>query len=917
MRKAAVRTALAALLGWSFTVTDADAQNLILNPGFEDSPPSSYGNNVGHSISPWTIGVGNDPNVVRVNGAPAPDLSGITYGPDFDAQNGGTGAGDGVFQHYLDVANGSNDFYQSFTVPACGTNPSDVDYTLSGYFSLRTAATGGGPETGTILLREGTGLAGAVVTGSTATATMPAISGRPDSWHFTSASVALTQGQTYSYVVSMGNNVNFDEASLTFVPSSCPDVIDAVDDDYSGTPVDGLNGDTVGSVLDNDTVNSVAAASDGSDTTIAVSDDDGMTGVTIDDDGTINIPASTPAGTYDIVYDLCDEDDGTNCDSATATIVVETPTIDAVDDDYSGSPVDGLSGGTAGSVLDNDTLGGSAVATDGSETTITVTDDDGMTGVTIADDGTVTVPAGTPAGSYDITYQLCDQINPTNCDSATATVVVGIGSSFIPRIEQELLTILEDDLAATMGMQSEVMEGYAAGALERLKSRTGRECAAAASLEARAIRFDTDKSIIKPESDEVLDEIASILASCRGSAFEIAGHTDSDASDAYNVGLSQRRVEAVLHALMQRGVDTTGFEARGYGESRPVATNGSAAGKALNRRVDFNLIGDQADDLDRQCSESGGSLPGFTLNADDSGVSATGNLDSESYDCHADRWTIVEGSLHYTETDRGLTQGALSLAFRRERFVDGDSVRGYFIGAYGSHSDIDTTASGTIDGVGLNAGIYGAERLRDNLFLDYHLGGATGIHEYDLAFDDALGTITATGNYQYFAGFAGAALSSEFDYRAYALSPRVGFDYAYSPGGSVDVEAALSGVSETGTLELDAVSGGRVFAEIRAERPFDGDRMTLALTPRMACYEELGGLDGDCGFGASFELGSAENSGAFQYSVEVTGERGSSYSSGSLRASLSRPIGAGSLSADATMDSQNSYKLGGRYEVNF
>lgn len=73
----------------------ASAQNLIQNPGFEVNPPSSFGNNVGHSISPWVIGAGQQPNVVRVDGAGGSSLSGGTFGPEFDAQNGGTGAGAG------------------------------------------------------------------------------------------------------------------------------------------------------------------------------------------------------------------------------------------------------------------------------------------------------------------------------------------------------------------------------------------------------------------------------------------------------------------------------------------------------------------------------------------------------------------------------------------------------------------------------------------------------------------------------------------------------------------------------------------------------------------------------------------------------------------------------------------------------
>ena len=100
--------------------------------------------------------------------------------------------------------------------------------------------------------------------------------------------------------------------------------------------------------------------------------------------------------------------------------------------------------------------------------------------------------------------------------------------------------------------------------------------------------------------------------------------------------------------------------------------------------------------------------------------------------------------------------------------------------------------------MGVNAGIYGANRLHEELFLDYYLGAAAGRHEFDLAFDRSIGTITATGDYRYFAGFAGAALSGELEYGGTTLTPRVGFDYVYTPGAYVDVLAQSGALSEAG-----------------------------------------------------------------------------------------------------------------------
>ena len=80
--------------------------------------------------------------------------------------------------------------------------------------------------------------------------------------------------------------------------------------------------------------------------------------------------------------------------------------------------------------------------------------------------------------------------------------------------------------------------------------------------------------------------------------------------------------------------------------------------------------------------------------------------------------------------------------------------------------------------------------------LDYYLGAATGRHEFDLAFDRSDSTITATGDYRYVARVAGAALSGELEFGETTLTPRIGFDYVYTPSADVDVLAKIEALSE-------------------------------------------------------------------------------------------------------------------------
>ncbi|MBN2537501.1 OmpA family protein [candidate division WOR-3 bacterium] len=114
------------------------------------------------------------------------------------------------------------------------------------------------------------------------------------------------------------------------------------------------------------------------------------------------------------------------------------------------------------------------------------------------------------------------------------------------------------------------------------------------SITLRGIYFDYDKATIKPESRPALEDAAKILKENPSIRVEIQGHTDSDGSDSYNQQLSDRRAAAVVSYLVRNlGIDAGRLTSRGYGESNPVASNSTAEGKALNRRVEFFILGQQ------------------------------------------------------------------------------------------------------------------------------------------------------------------------------------------------------------------------------------------------------------------------------------------------------------------------------------
>ena len=125
------------------------------------------------------------------------------------------------------------------------------------------------------------------------------------------------------------------------------------------------------------------------------------------------------------------------------------------------------------------------------------------------------------------------------------------------------------DLAAAMALLEETLSGH---------SRLG---------------FAFESAALSPGAASALDSLADVfgaaLAEDPGLRLVVAGHTDSVGERAYNVRLSDARANAVLDYLASRGIPADALVASGYGEARPIADNGTAAGRAANRRVELTI----------------------------------------------------------------------------------------------------------------------------------------------------------------------------------------------------------------------------------------------------------------------------------------------------------------------------------------
>ncbi|MDA7728866.1 OmpA family protein, partial [Flavobacteriales bacterium] len=110
------------------------------------------------------------------------------------------------------------------------------------------------------------------------------------------------------------------------------------------------------------------------------------------------------------------------------------------------------------------------------------------------------------------------------------------------------------------------------------------------NITLRNVFFNTGKWDVKSDSYAELDRLVALLSDISSLKIEISGHTDNVGSVSFNELLSQRRADAVVSYLVGKGVDKKRLSAKGYGQSKPVDSNNTAEGRALNRRTEFEII---------------------------------------------------------------------------------------------------------------------------------------------------------------------------------------------------------------------------------------------------------------------------------------------------------------------------------------
>lgn len=150
--------------------------------------------------------------------------------------------------------------------------------------------------------------------------------------------------------------------------------------------------------------------------------------------------------------------------------------------------------------------------------------------------------------------------------------------------------------AARARADAQQAEQEKAGLRERLRQQLNiiletRETARGLIVNMSDVLFDSGQATLRPGAREKLSKISGILLAYPGLSLEVEGHTDGIGAVDYNQDLSERRANTVRTFLIEQGISNASIAARGFGKTQPVATNGTAAGRQQNRRVELVVSG--------------------------------------------------------------------------------------------------------------------------------------------------------------------------------------------------------------------------------------------------------------------------------------------------------------------------------------
>ncbi|OMQ11110.1 gliding motility-associated C-terminal domain-containing protein [[Flexibacter] sp. ATCC 35103] len=184
-------------------------------------------------------------------------------------------------------------------------------------------------------------------------------------------------------------------------------------------PINGSIGGTTLSLINNDTLNGNPAIITNNPGGVILKPVNIPTGLILNSDGTITVNAGTPIGIYEVEYSICEYVNQTNCSTVKSYVPVTGAVLQANNDNA--GTVDSNKGQTSTTnIFNNDTLNGAAL----NPASVVLTTVVSNPNLILKADGTIEVKSGTPIGNYELTYQICEVLNPSNCSQAVIKISV-------------------------------------------------------------------------------------------------------------------------------------------------------------------------------------------------------------------------------------------------------------------------------------------------------------------------------------------------------------------------------------------------------------------------------------------------------------------------------------------------------------
>ncbi|OPY74178.1 MAG: putative lipoprotein YiaD precursor [Syntrophorhabdus sp. PtaU1.Bin002] len=171
--------------------------------------------------------------------------------------------------------------------------------------------------------------------------------------------------------------------------------------------------------------------------------------------------------------------------------------------------------------------------------------------------------------------------------AAVGGLAGGAIGAYMDKQEQSMRQALANSESASIQREQEVLSKAEASSTKK-------------SIDVLTVTFKSDylfavnSSTLLPGAYDELERVSRVLQQYPETTIRIGGHTDSTGSESYNQGLSERRANAVKNALVGMGVNPARLTTIGYGESKPIASNNTEAGRQQNRRVEIRIVPQQA-----------------------------------------------------------------------------------------------------------------------------------------------------------------------------------------------------------------------------------------------------------------------------------------------------------------------------------